>query len=112
MENLDTPQRTTRRYTIDLDLTLRRRLRIAAIEDDLVLADVVRELLEQWLRDRVASVPPAQGPSPRQAHQPVASKTSVPPWTRPLESRAARSIEIEASRPQRTGLPTVPPARC
>jgi len=39
-------RRPTRRLTLEIDAELHRRMRIACVEQDLVMADVIRELIE------------------------------------------------------------------
>lgn len=51
----------TRRFTFDVSLSLHQRIKIACARDDLIMAEVVRELLEQRfppVRDSEDSVTP------------------------------------------------------
>jgi hypothetical protein len=85
-------RRAYRRYTIDLDTDLHRRVKIAAVEDDQPVSDIVRDLLEQWLHDRAAQ---ASLVAPTEAAEAVAqTPAEVPaPARKPLlDERAVRFL--------------------
>ena len=66
---MGTTSSTSRRFTVDLDSDLRRKLKLAAFEEDRPLSNVFRELAERWLAER-------EGADARRA---VGSHLYVPP---------------------------------
>lgn len=105
------PQGTITRYTVNLDAELRRRVKIAAVEDDVHVSDVVRVLLEEWLHDRGAGIKALQDEAPNEDADtnpmPVAAEHK---WAHLIDPRAIVFLaDAEARRARLAGLPTAPP---